>query len=57
MKFGSKQVPVLLHEDKEDSQAMEDVSMSKQKLCDHAGAASLWAVAPLVNAGEGTAAL
>lgn len=36
-KFGSKQVPVVLHGDKEDNQAVEDVSRSEQKLCDHAG--------------------
>lgn len=43
-KFGSKQVPVVLHGDKEDNQAMEDVSRSKQKLCDHAGPLSCLSV-------------
>lgn len=37
MEFGSKQVPVVLHGD---NQAVEDVSSSKQKLCDNAGALS-----------------
>lgn len=43
-KVGSKQVPVVLHGDKEDNQAVEDVSRSKQELCDNAEPSSCFSM-------------
>lgn len=54
-KFGSEQVPMVLHGDKESNQAMEDVSRSKQKLCDHAEPLRCRSVGCGTNAMQGKA--